>query len=108
MISDEYMHEQLAKSREYSVVFLLPGPNYDDADRALIWEHGRRNFELRAAGTMNIVGPFLDGGNVQGMCIMNASVDDTRALIDEDPAVVAGIFTYEVHPMRSFPGDALG
>lgn len=27
--------------------------------------------------------------------------------MDDDPAVLAGIFTYEIHPVRSFPGDSL-
>jgi len=27
--------------------------------------------------------------------------------MDEDPAVKEGIFTYELHPCRSFPGDCL-
>jgi hypothetical protein len=27
--------------------------------------------------------------------------------MDCDPGVQAGIFTYEIHPIRSFPGDAL-
>jgi hypothetical protein len=27
--------------------------------------------------------------------------------MDEDPGVKAGIFTYEVHPTCSFPGDRL-
>jgi hypothetical protein len=26
-------------------------------------------------------------------------------IMDEDPAVQAGVFTYDVHPIRSFPGD---
>ena len=27
--------------------------------------------------------------------------------MDEDPAVQAGIFEYELYPCRSFPGDCL-
>ncbi len=27
--------------------------------------------------------------------------------MDGDPGVAAGIFTYEAHPIRSFPGDGL-
>jgi hypothetical protein len=27
--------------------------------------------------------------------------------MDADPGVQAGVFVYEVHPVRSFPGDAL-
>ena len=106
-VTDEYMQGELAKAREYAVVFLKPGPNIDTADRSLIWEHGRRNFELRAAGIMNIVGPMTDGGEIQGMCLINGTADEAATVMDGDPAVVAGIFTYEIHTMKSFPGDAL-
>ena len=27
--------------------------------------------------------------------------------MDDDPGVQAGVFTYEVHPVRGFPGDGL-
>ena len=27
--------------------------------------------------------------------------------MDGDPGVQAGVFVYELHPCRSFPGDAL-
>lgn len=27
--------------------------------------------------------------------------------MDEDPGVQAGVFTYQIHPTRSFPGDTL-
>ena len=106
-ITDEYMQGELAKAREYAVVFLLPGPNAATADRSVIWEHGRRNFELRAAGLMNIVGPMKDDGDIEGMCIFNATPDEAAKLMDEDPAVQAGIFTYKIHLLKSFPGDAL-
>jgi hypothetical protein len=33
--------------------------------------------------------------------------DRTRALMDDDPAVRAGIFTYEPQTLHGFPGDAL-
>jgi hypothetical protein len=27
--------------------------------------------------------------------------------MDADPGVLAGIFTYEIHPVRGFPGSGL-
>jgi len=33
--------------------------------------------------------------------------EEVVRIMDEDPAVKAGIFTYEVHPIRGFPGDSL-
>jgi hypothetical protein len=107
-ITDEYMQEMLGQTRTYTLVLLKSGPNYGapDVDKT-IWEHGRRNFALRADGVMPIVGPLLDDTEMCGVCIMDAPVDEAVRLMDGDPGVQAGIFTYEVHPMRGFPGSAL-
>ena len=102
------MQELLASSRDYSLVVLTPGPNYraPDAD-AIIWEHGRRNFELRAAGTLAIVGPVHDDSDLAGVGIFTTDVEATEAIMAADPAVAAGVLRMSVHPLRSFPGDAL-
>ena len=36
-----------------------------------------------------------------------ASFEETTRIYGEDPGVKAGIFRYEVHQTRSFPGDDL-
>lgn len=41
------------------------------------------------------------------IAFFDTSVDETRRIMDDDPGVRAGIFTYEVHVTRGFPGDAL-
>jgi hypothetical protein len=107
-ITDEFMREMLTKSRPYSLMILKAGPNYgtDGSDR-IIWEHGRRNFSLRADGLLSIVCPVPDDTEVCGVGIFNTETDEVGKLMDNDPGVQAGIFTYEVHPCRSFPGDAL-
>ena len=33
--------------------------------------------------------------------------EETKEIMDGDPGVQAGLFVYEVHPCRGFPGDAL-
>jgi hypothetical protein len=48
-----------------------------------------------------------DDTELCGVAIFNTSVEQTRQLMDEDPGVRAGVFSYEVHPVRSFPADAL-
>ena len=107
-ITDEYMQEMLGRTKTYTLVLLKSGPNYDTPDVGkTIWEHGRRNFTLRAEGVMPIVGPLLDDTEMCGACIMDAPVDETVRIMDDDPGVQAGVFTYEVHPMRSFPGSVL-
>jgi hypothetical protein len=39
--------------------------------------------------------------------VFTASVDDTTAIMNDDPAVQTGVLTFEVHPCIGFPGDAL-
>jgi hypothetical protein len=39
--------------------------------------------------------------------IFNTDLDKTKSIMDEDPGVKEGVFTYELHPCRSFPGDKL-
>ncbi len=107
-ITDEFMRERIDKTKNYTVVILKATPKRKDpgAD-AIVWEHGRRNFVLRAEGLLSIVCPITDDSGVSAIGIFNADVQKTKQIMDEDPAVQAGIFAYEVHPCRSFPGDAL-
>jgi hypothetical protein len=107
-ITDEYMADMLAKSKSYSVVLLKQGPSYDIPERdKVIWEHGRRNLSLRADGVLAIVCPILDDSPWCGIGIFDATEDAVVRIMDGDPGVAGGVFTYEVHPMRGFPGDGL-
>jgi hypothetical protein len=102
------MRQMLAKTKNYSAVILKAGPNkHQDGAEKIIWEHGRRNFELRADGVMPIVCPVADGSDVSGIAIFDAPVEEVKKLMDEDPGVKAGIFVYEVHACRAFPGASL-
>ncbi|OBA79527.1 hypothetical protein A9W99_20920 [Mycobacterium sp. 1164966.3] len=106
--TDDEMRELLPGAKVYSVVILKQGPSFgEDRAPAIVWEHGRRNFGLRDAGVLAVVLPVTDDSDVCGIGLFDATSEDTAALMDEDPGVVAGVFTYEVHPCRGFPGDAL-
>jgi hypothetical protein len=107
-IADDEMRAGLTQSRAYVLAILRQGPAYhDDGARAIVWEHGRRNFGLRADGVLNVVCPVTDDSEVCGVGIFDASTDEVAELLDDDPGVVAGVFVYEIHPCRGFPGDAL-
>jgi len=54
-----------------------------------------------------VVMPVTDGSDVCGVAVFAATVDETTAIMGDDPGVAAGVFTYEVHACRGFPGDAL-
>ncbi|MFI5185483.1 MAG: hypothetical protein ACHQF0_02060 [Chitinophagales bacterium] len=108
-ITDEYMQQMLMKTKDYTIVLLKPGPQANDYPdiKKLIWEHARRNFSLKADGVLSIVCPVTAETSVNGLYIFNTSVEESKKIVDEDPAVQAGVFVYEVHPCKSFPGDSL-
>jgi hypothetical protein len=56
---------------------------------------------------LSIVCPVIDGGAIKGIGIFNKSVEETQRIMDGDPGVEAGIFLYEAHLCRGFPGDSL-
>jgi hypothetical protein len=108
MVSDDLMRMMLGQSRAYTLVLLKAGPKRaSDGVESIVWEHARRNFELRAQGVLSIVCPVTDGSEWAGIGIFNGSVDEVKQIMDGDPGVAAGVFVYEVHPCRSFPGDRL-
>ncbi|OBH29568.1 hypothetical protein A5692_20740 [Mycobacterium sp. E342] len=106
--TDQEMGELLPTAGEYSVVILKRGPRFgDESSPAIIWEHGRRNFGLRDDGVLAVVLPVADESDVCGIGVFAATVDETTAIMQDDPGVAANVFTYQVHPCRGFPGDAL-
>jgi hypothetical protein len=107
-ISDEFMQQMLKTARPYSVMILSAGPNYRaDGAEAIIWEHGRRNFEPRQSGQLAIICPITDDSERRGIGLYSTDVETTKELMADDPGVTAGVFVYDVHPALSFPGDAL-
>jgi hypothetical protein len=106
-ITDDYMNNRISHAKTYALVVLRPTPEYFAArSRPIVWEHGRRNMALQAAGIMPIVCPVGDD-QIAGIGIFNTDPDEARAIMADDPGVLAGIFTLEVHTCRGFPGDAL-
>lgn len=107
-ITDELMMQMISQAKLYSVVILKSGPNYGKPEnQPIIWEHARRNFALREEGLLSIVCPVSDESELKGLGIFNADLEQTKEIMDGDPGVMAGVFIYEVHTARSFPGDSL-
>ena len=107
-ITDDFMRKMLSVAKDYCIVILKATPKRNEPGvEKILWEHGRRNFSLRADGLLSIVCAVTDESAVRGVGIFNANADRVRKIMDEDPGVKAGVFTYEIHPCRSFPGDSL-
>ncbi len=105
-ITDEYMKSMLKTVRPYTVVLLRATPRRKDpgADQ-IVWEHGRRNFALRKDGRLSIVGPGNDETDISGIMIFRTNQEETRKIMDEDPAVKAEILSYTIHSVLSFPEE---
>jgi hypothetical protein len=107
-ISDEQFRQLRATARPYTAVILHPGPNRHAAGAdAIIYEHGMRNVGLYLDGTLPVVCPSADVSDFSGLSVFDGTPDEVTAIMDADPAVQAGVLTYELHPVRSFPGSTL-
>ena len=107
-ITDEFMKQMLIKSKNYTIVILKKTEKIDDPGTDKIkYEHGKRNFQLREDGILSIVCRINDESNISGVGIFNGNAEEVKKIMDNDPGVIAGIFTYEVHLCSSFPGDML-
>ncbi len=108
IISDDTMRARLAETSTYTAILLRATDRYlrPAVDR-IVWEHGRRNMALAQAGLLAVVLPVADDTDLAGIGIFATTPDDARAIMDDDPGVRAGIFRYETHPVRGFPGASL-
>jgi len=107
-LTDDQMRQGIAAAKSYCVVILrVTSRRKEPGADAIVWEHGRRNFGLRADGVLPIVCPVNDGSDCAGVGIFTTTMEETKKILDEDPGVKAGVFTYEVHPCRGFPGSSL-
>jgi len=107
-ITDDYMRQMIAATKNYCIVILKAGPKkHEPGTEQLIWEHVRRNFALRAEGVLPIVCPINDGSEVSGIGIFTTNAEETKKIMDADPGVQAGVFIYELHVCRGFPGASL-
>lgn len=108
-ISDDYMRQQLATAKEYCLIILRRTPAAKDhpgLDK-ILWEHVRRNMALSASGELPVVCPIRDRSDVAGVGIFDTSGERVREIMEGDPGVAAGIFSYELHACRGFPGSEL-
>ena len=108
VISDATMRERLAGASTYTAVMLHATDGFvRPAVDPIVWEHGRRNMALVEAGLLAVVLPVGDDSDLAGIGVFTTDPEATRSIMDDDPGVRAGIFAYDVHPVRGFPGATL-
>lgn len=107
-ISDEFMMQMLSMARNYTIIILRKTDKIKEPGaEKILYEHGKRNFQLREEGLLSIVCRVHDDSDVSGFGIFNADHDQVVKIMDNDPGVLAGVLTYEIHVASSFPGDKL-
>ena len=113
-VTDEMLRDALELTRPYTVCILKatpayqpPGPARESRVTNLIREHGQRNYALYLAGLMRIVCPIGDGSGTIGVSIFDADPDEVDQIMRQDPAMKAGLFTYEIHATQTFPESTL-
>ncbi len=113
-VTDDQLQQALATTRPFTVVVLRAGPRYEPPgpDRSAevaqtVLAHGKRNYALHLAGLLPVVCPVADGSDLTGIGVFDATPEEVDRILAADPGVQAGIFTYDIHPSRSFPGSTL-
>jgi len=89
--------------RVYYVSFLVAGPKYAPSSpehEALRPKHLAFIRKMISEKKVRLAGPFADEGKLIGMSIVDASsLQEAKAWLDQDPAVQAGFFAHEIHPV---------
>lgn len=89
------------------LVIYRPGPAWligKSVPEQPLKEHGKYMLSLYIKGSMKLAGPLTDDA---GGAVLLAVTDEreAEAIVTDDPAVEAGIFTYEMHPWKLQPWD---
>jgi uncharacterized protein YciI len=89
--------------RVYYACFLVAGPNFapDSPEHAALRaKHLAFIRKMVSERKLRLAGPFADEGRLIGISIVDASsAEEARALVEQDPAVQAGFFAHEIHPL---------
>ena len=85
------------KMMTYQAIFLTKGPKWIEGMAPVMAQHGRYITELLKSGKVSIAGPFTKGdGAVVGVYIMSGVPENAKTVAEEDPAIKAGHFGYEI------------
>jgi uncharacterized protein YciI len=87
----------------YQVALIVKGPNWTPGEteetKAIQAGHMENISKMAATGKLLIAGPFGDGGDLRGMFIFRvATLEEAKALAEQDPAFKAGRLKFEWHP----------
>jgi uncharacterized protein len=78
-------------------------------EKVLMQEHVRYTKESFDAGKILIYGPVMAPGGAFGMAVFEVADEaEVRAVLENDPTVLAGLNKFEIHPMRVGAAQGFG
>ncbi|AKU98957.1 hypothetical protein AKJ09_05621 [Labilithrix luteola] len=91
--------------QQFFVRLVPPRPTFpmdmNDEERRLMGEHASCMKKLFDAGQVVVYGPVMAASGAFGMAVLDvANEAEARAIMEEDPTVLAKLNTYEISPMR--------
>ena len=100
VIAEQNEHSQAHSAKPAFLVIYKPGPAWlpgKPVSQQPLGEHGKYVLSLYNKGALKIGGPFTDdtGG---AMVLHVADLAEAKDIVTKDPAVVSGVFIYELHP----------
>src|SRR5437868_2214171 len=107
--ADEQKSSSPPELASYYFVLLTRGPEWTaektPATEKIQAAHLANITKLHDAGKLVLAGPFTDDGNWRGIFIFKtSSIEETKSLIESDPAVQAVRLTNVIHPCATRKG----
>lgn len=79
-----------------------------EAEMDLQKRHLEHISKMAEDGAVCMAGPFDNKGDKRGVLVFNTATEEqARALVDQDPKVLAGILSYEMYPWWAAKGSKL-
>ena len=101
---------RLSKGKPYSLLLLKKGEKYNspDAARIIQAEHLPHLFRQQDEGVMCFSIPVMDNTELAGIALYTLTDKEAvKSYAEGDPAVKAGVFTYEIWSCMGLQGDSL-
>jgi uncharacterized protein YciI len=93
------------KKQHFYLKLIGPRPTFpqdmSELERTLMQQHAVYTQKYFDAGRILIYGPVLAASGAFGMAVFEVeSESEVRAILENDPSVLAGMNTFELYPMR--------
>jgi len=102
-------HWRDSNMKKMFLVIYTPGPAWIPGRSVFeqpLEPHGRYVQKRYREGKVRMAGPFTDSRGGASLLEVEGGAAEARAIADNDPAVLAGIFTAEIYPWHLVAWDS--